>query len=142
MVMLLCVTLPAYGKHNQRRTTFTLAVDDFGIKFFVKPDADHLFSALQEKYNITIDWTGNSYLGFTLDWDYKAGHVDLSMPASVPKGLKKFNHVKPRLPQHAPHRWTKPAYGSKVQYATTDDSELLDKVGVKRVQGVSGTFLY
>jgi hypothetical protein len=37
---------PGLWKHNERRTTFTLAVDDFGIKYFHKADADHLFSAL------------------------------------------------------------------------------------------------
>ena len=107
-----------------------------------KPDADHLFSALKQKYDITLDWTGTNYLAFTLDWHYHAGYVDLSMPVFVPKGLKKYNHVKPKLPQHAPHRWTKPVYGSKVQYATNNKSPPLDKTGTSLVQGVSGTFLY
>ena len=107
-----------------------------------KQDADHLFSALREKYSITIDWSGSSYLGFTLDWHYDAGYVDLSMPPFVPKALKKFGHEKPKVPQHAPHRWTRPDYGSKVQYAANDDSAPLDKPGTTRVQGVSGTFLW
>jgi len=35
--------------------TFTLSVDDFGIKYLNKDDSNHLFSALQDKYNITIE---------------------------------------------------------------------------------------
>ena len=46
---------PGLWKHNTRRTTFTLAVDDFGIKYFSKPDADHLFAALETKYQLTKD---------------------------------------------------------------------------------------
>jgi hypothetical protein len=51
---------PGLWKHNERRTTFTLAIDDFGIKYFHKADADHLFSALHDKYELTKDWTGTS----------------------------------------------------------------------------------
>jgi hypothetical protein len=71
---------PGLWKHNKRCTTFTLTVDDFGIKYFSKVDADHLFSVLEEKYALTKDWTGTNYLGFTLDWHYDAGYVNLSMP--------------------------------------------------------------
>jgi hypothetical protein len=56
---------PGLWKHSTRRTTF--AVDDFGIKYFSKADADHLFSALHYKYALTKkDWSGTSYLGLTL----------------------------------------------------------------------------
>jgi hypothetical protein len=133
---------PGLWKHDSNGITFTLAVDDFGIKYFCKRDADHLFAALKEKYNLTIDWTGASYLGFTLDWHYHAGYVDLSMSKYVPKSLIRFNHQKPKSPQHAPHRWSKPVYGSKVQYAKTNSSPPLDKAGTRRVQEISGTYLY
>jgi hypothetical protein len=133
---------PGLWRHNTRRTTFTLAVDDFGIKYFSKADADHLFAALHDKYALTKDWSGTSYLGITINWNYDAGWVDTSMPAYVPKALVKFGHKPPKIPQHAPHQWTQPAYGQKVQYATTDESPLLDKKGTRRVQSVSGTFLY
>jgi hypothetical protein len=43
-----CFT-PGLWKHNTKRTTFTLTVDDFGIKYFSKADADHLFAALHDK---------------------------------------------------------------------------------------------
>jgi hypothetical protein len=131
-------------RHNTRRTTFTLAVDDFGIKYFCKVDADHLFSALKDKYALTQDWSGNNYLGMTLDWNYTAvrPYVDVSMPKFVDKGRSKYQHSSPKFAQHAPHLWSTPVYGQKVQYAPTDTSSLLNKKGTTRVQGVSGTFLF
>ena len=41
-----------------RNKNVTLVVDDFGIKYRHKKDADHLISSLQEKYEVTQDWTG------------------------------------------------------------------------------------
>ena len=133
---------PGLWRHDERRTTFTLAVDDFGIKYFAKEHADHLFAALAAKYALTIDMTGSSYLGFKIDWDYKSGHVDISMPTYVPKALLTLAHPSPAKPQHSPHRWTAPVYGQKVQLANADISPLLDKLGIKRVQQISGLFLY
>ena len=68
---------PGLWRHESRPTTFTLAVDYFGIKHFKKSDAEHLFQALGQKYSLTIDWTGTSYLGLTIDWHYDEGFVDI-----------------------------------------------------------------
>jgi hypothetical protein len=133
---------PGLWRHATKPTTFTLAVDDFGIKFFSQSDADHLLDALRTKYDLTVDWTGTSYLGFTINWDYDAGHVDISMPEYVPKALQTLRHPPPLAPQHAPHLWTVPAYGAKIQLASNDISPLLDKLGIRRVQQISGLFLY
>ena len=94
---------PGVWRHGSRPTTFTLAVDDFGIKCFKKSDADHLLKALGEKYALAIDWTVTSYLGLTINWHYDEGYVDISMPDYVPKALAKFHHSAPKRPQHAHH---------------------------------------
>ena len=99
--------------HESHPTTFTLSVDDFGIKHFKKLDADHLFKALSKKYSLTINWTDTSYLGLTIYWYYDAGYVDISMPNSVPKALTKFKHIHPKRQQSAPHPWTSPVYVQK-----------------------------
>jgi hypothetical protein len=57
---------PGLWKHRTKRTTFVLCVDDFGIKYFSKTDAQHLIDALQADYDLTIDWTGSLYCGLTL----------------------------------------------------------------------------
>jgi hypothetical protein len=133
---------PGLWTHATRPTTFTLAVDDFGIKCFNRSDADHLLDSLGKKYTLSTDWTGASYLGFKLDWDYAAQHVDISMPDYVPKALNTLRHPSPSKPQHAPHLWTVPVYGAKTQLATNDITPLLDKLGIHRVQQISGLFLY
>ena len=70
-------------KHRSRPTKFSLYVDDFGIKYYSKTDAEHLLTSLQKHYKITTDWTGTNYLGFTIDWNYKAGWVEISMPGYI-----------------------------------------------------------
>jgi hypothetical protein len=133
---------PGLWRHLTKPTTFTLAVDDFGIKYFTRADADHLFDALSTKYTITKDWSGDSYLGFHLAWDYAAGHVDVSMPGYVQKALATLGHTPPLRPQHAPHLWTAPVYGANTQLAPSDLTPLLDLAGIRRVQQIAGTFLY
>ena len=39
--------------HKTKNIMFTLAADDFGIKYYKKEDADHLFNALQDTYSIS-----------------------------------------------------------------------------------------
>ena len=45
---------PNIWVHETRQTKFCLCVDDFGVKYFNKQDAEHLISSLQENYQITI----------------------------------------------------------------------------------------
>ena len=55
--------------HKDRDINFMLVVDDFGIINIKKKDADHLISSIQEKYEVTQDWTGGIYCGIKLRWD-------------------------------------------------------------------------
>ena len=81
---------PGLWRHKTRATIFTLVVDDFAIKYATKKDADHLLQSLRAKYTISTDWEASLYIGISLNWDYTAGHVDLSMPKYVAKVLQKF----------------------------------------------------
>ena len=58
---------PGLWKHRTRPVSFTLVVDDFGIKYINKDDINHLFQAIKEKYPLKIDWTGVKYVGIDLD---------------------------------------------------------------------------
>ena len=64
------------------------------------------------------------------------------MPNYVRKQLLKFNHKSPKQPQYAPHRWSLPSYGQKIQEVMEDQSTPLDKPNIKKVQSIAGTFLY
>ena len=53
-------------RHKTRNISFTLIVDDFGVKYSNRADLDHLNHALQTKYTTTSDFTGTLYCGLTL----------------------------------------------------------------------------
>ena len=77
---------------------FSLCVDDFGVKYFSKEDAEHLIAALLEKFYIAVDWDGKNYCGLNIDWHYQEGYIDIFMPMYAPKVLKKYNHLTPAKP--------------------------------------------
>ncbi len=70
---------PGLWRHKSRPLTFTLVVDDFGVKYVDKVDVDHLISSIKMTYKLTEDWTGNLHCGITLDWDYVGRTVDISI---------------------------------------------------------------
>ena len=93
---------PGLWQHKTLPIIFTLVVDNFGVEYVGKENAEHLINALTNKYEISTDWTGGLYCGIKLDWNYKHRYVDTSMPRYVPKNLRKFGHNKPKPPQHTP----------------------------------------
>ncbi|KAL7480198.1 hypothetical protein ACHAW6_005894 [Cyclotella cf. meneghiniana] len=95
-------SLPGLWKHAWCPIWFTLAVDNFGVKFVGKEHALHIKSVLKSYYPLSTDWTRKHYISITLDWDYENCKVHLSMPGYVTKALKQFQHKQPSNPQHAP----------------------------------------
>ena len=134
---------PGYWKHDWRPISFTLVVDDFGVKYINETVVNHLIQALKQDYEIEENWNGTRYLGITLDWDYNKREVHLSMPGYVERALARFGHLIPKKLQHQPHKHTVPTYGATIQYAKDDDAtNLLSKEEKKYIQQVLGTFLY
>jgi hypothetical protein len=105
---------PGLFTHKTRPISFCLVVDNFGVKYVGEEHARHLIEVLQRKYTITIDWSGELYVGLHLNWDYTNHTIDISMPSSVAKALLRFNHAMPSSPQHSPHFCAAPRYGAKV----------------------------
>jgi hypothetical protein len=129
--------------HDTRLISFSLVVDDFGVKYIVWEHAEHLMTCIRKHYNISSDWNGTAYCGLTLDWDYKNRTVDLSMPGYIKAALHKYQHPAPARPEHAPHTWNPPVYGAKTQFVneTTPSPALSDKK-VNKLQQLTGTLLY
>ncbi len=50
--------VPGLWKHNTRLIQFTLVVDNFGVKYVGKENAQHLKNPLEEHYKLTCSWTG------------------------------------------------------------------------------------
>ena len=138
-----CQFTPGLYRHVWRPVTFTLVVDDFGVKFVGDQHANHLKKTLEQHYPITVDWSGSKYVGISLDWNYDKRTLDTSVPGFVNKTLHKLQHPTPSKPQHAPAKATPIKYGSKVQKATPDDnSPVLSNKEIKRVQEAVGAFAW
>jgi hypothetical protein len=103
----------------------------------------HLLGALRKLYTVTKDWPGTLFSGLTISWNYEQKYVDISMPHYIPAMLHKFQHARPTKHQGGPHTWTTPSYGTKVQYAPSDDdSPILSPSDITTIQQKIGTLLY
>jgi hypothetical protein len=85
-------------RHDTRPISFSLVVDDFGVKCVGREHAEHLMECIKKNYNISSDWNGSAYCGLTLEWDYKNRTVDLSMPGYIKAALHKYQHAAPTHP--------------------------------------------
>ena len=51
-------TTPGFWTHEWRPISFSLIVDDFGVKYVREEHAKHLIGVLKEHYDISTDWEG------------------------------------------------------------------------------------
>jgi hypothetical protein len=85
-----CVNTPGLWTHKTRPISFTLVVDDFGVKYANQEDVEHLIASIKQMYTLTKDWTGDLYCSIILEWDYDNRMVDISMPGYVKKKLQEY----------------------------------------------------
>jgi hypothetical protein len=134
---------PGLFTHITRPIAFCLVVDDFGIRYTGTQHAEHLIHTLKQKYTITVDWSGDLYVGLRLDWNYTKRFVDTSMPGYGQKALDHFHHPTPSRPQHSPYTWTKPIYGTKTQMSPAPDTTpVISPDQTKRLQQIIGVSSY
>jgi hypothetical protein len=113
--------------HDTRPISFSIVVDDFGVKYVGREHAEHLMACMKKIYNISIDWNGTVYYGLTLEWDCKKRTVDLSLPGYIKAALHKYQHI----------------YGAKTQFVTeTTTSPALSDKEINKLQQPTGTLLY
>jgi hypothetical protein len=91
-----CANTPGLWRHETRPISFTLVLDNFGMKYVNKEDVDHLIASIKTTYSLTKDWTGNLYCGIALEWDYKNSHVDILMLGYIRKKLQEYEHTMPK----------------------------------------------
>jgi hypothetical protein len=96
-----CVDTPGLWKHESRPLTFTLVIDDFGVKYENKEDADHLIASIKSTYKLTKDWMGNLYCDISLDWDYVNRTVDISMPGYIKRNCRNITTCPQDACKHA-----------------------------------------
>ena len=56
--------VPGFWTHKTRPISFTLVVDDFGVKYVGEEHALHLKQVLKQHYKVSADWTGNRYIPY------------------------------------------------------------------------------
>ena len=132
--------VPCLFAHVTNGVTFTLVVDDFGIKYHAKEGVLHLISRLQNLYQIKVNWTGSKYLGLTIDFNEQRTTVSLSMPSYIATLLLRFPTQCTRA--STPSIYDHPTYGSHVQLATTDSSPELCPAQKTHVQAIVSSLLY
>ncbi len=136
-------TTPRLWTHEWHPITFSLVVDNFGVKYIGEEHAQDLLQMVQKYYTCSFEKEGERYCGLTIKWDYVGKKVHLSMPSYVKKALKCFQHPPPIVLQDQLHQHVKKPYGEKVQLANSlDTSPPLNKAGKKFIQEVTGVFLY
>jgi len=134
---------PGLWYHETRPISFTLVVDDFGVKYVGKEHANHLIDCLKKTYKLTEDWTGSLYCGITLEWNYTDRYVDISMPGYIKAKLQEYEHTMPDRIQTCPYSPEPVTYGAKAQAPLAPDtSPELDAKGIKKVQKIVGSILY
>ncbi len=69
------VNTPGLWYHESHPILFTLAVNDFGVKYVNKEDVDHLVESINAPNTLTKDWTGNIYCGIALNCRGSGGSI-------------------------------------------------------------------
>ena len=133
-----CPRTPCLFRHVDNGITFTLVVDDFGVKYTTEASVHHLLACLESLYDLHIDWTGTKYLGMRFAWS--ASSVKLSIPGYIEKALARFGA--PAKGAASPAVYLPPQYGKGTQFASIDTSTPLAPADVTRVQEIVGVFLY
>jgi hypothetical protein len=102
-------------KHKTRPVLFSLLVDDFGMKYIGRDNAEHIMAEIKKNCDISSDWKGSAYCGLNIDWDYTNDTVNLSMSVYIKAALHKYQRPAPTSPEHAPYQWNPPIYSAKTQ---------------------------
>jgi hypothetical protein len=139
----LCKNTPCLFRHITRPVSFTLVVDDFGVAYALREDAEHLATTLRLLYKITTDWSGTKYVGLTIGFDRVARTVAISVPGYVSRALKRFGVVKLPHLTSTPLPFTAPSYGTGVQLVPPDDTSApLTAAAATRLREIVGVFLF
>ncbi len=132
---------PCLFRHASRPVSFTLVVDDFGIKYNGVENLNHLLDTLRSLYDITLDMKGSKYIGININHDKEKKIITLSMPGYIKNALARFGIQKTSRDTNSPIIYTPVIYGAS-QPPTTDDSAPLSTERIKRLQQIIGVLLY
>ena len=118
------VNTPGLWTHKSCPISFTLVVNEFGVKYVSQEDVDHLIKSIKSMYSLTEDKLGNLYCGITLEWDYIYINltVNILMPGYIKKKLQEYNHIMPKKMPTSPYSPEPKRFGTKAQAPLLPDS--------------------
>ena len=134
--------VPCMFAHSKAPISFSLVVDDFGIKYTNDEDIADLVRVLKLKYQLRVDLTGSKYIGVRLDWDYTANTMVPSMPTYVAAGIARFCPNGAPKPSKTPGSYAQPTFGAPDLGATVDETPLVSASSKQFIQEVVGYFLF
>jgi hypothetical protein len=138
-----CVNTPGLWKHETQPISFTLVINNVGVKYVSKNNVDHLIASIEMTYTLTEDWTGNLYCGITLEWDYVNQHINISMPNYIKRKLQEYGHIIPTRLHSCPYHPEPRKFGTETQAPLPPNAtHPHDAVHIKRVQKNVGSILY
>ena len=108
---------PGLWLHKARNISFTLVVDDFGVCYKHKADAEHLAKALEEHYPAKAGWKGGKHAGAGLGWGYGSKAPAAPAKGCAKKALLQPKHGSPAKPCRSPPKHEPPKHGKKAQVA-------------------------
>ena len=111
-----------FMKHKIQNIQFILMVDDFGIKYTMKDDLDHLIHTLEKHYDVTLNLDSKGFIKIELDWDYNNSKVHLSIKPYLNKALCQFDNIIPSKHHDMPYPHISPNFGKAMQYIVYDTS--------------------
>jgi len=137
------LTTPCLFYHDTSNVKFLLWVDDFIIKYQRSDQAsiDHLLNCLRQKYTITVDLTGSSYLGMTIERNRTEKSLKISAPGYIQQMAKELNLVKGKY-VGSPIIYHSTKYSSNPQMEEVDDSPKAIPKQIKFLQKLVGKLLF
>ena len=135
---------PQLYKHKTKNIQFSLVVDDFGVKYTDKADAEFLIKAIETEYEVSVDWDGKLYLGMNIDIDRtKDIHtLTLSMPGYLRRILQRLDLGPYKSNVNSPMTYNSFHYGQKETTVTEDTSPLIDDARISILKRGIGALLY
>ena len=111
-------------------------VDDFGVKYKAKEDAQYLIDILNQKYKTKTDWTGTSFVGFKINHDRIKGTLTISMPTYISDAAIRFNiDISKKIENPF-------ASENHTDENNNQNSNPLTEIQRKRLQQIIGVILY
>ena len=137
--------VPCLFKHESRQISFSLIVDDLGVKHTNTEDIQHLIDAISPRWKVKHNPTGDKYIGMNLKWNYDPANpsLEISNAETAPKSFARFDKDNSIKRRKTPSKYTPPVYGKETTDVETEAAPPEHLPEMKNfVQSVNGTYLF